>query len=44
MGDNGRTWIIPKTTKLIPLDIAMPSAKTTLPSGLIVDIQETGGH
>ena len=30
MGDNGRTWIIPKTTKLIPLDIAMPSAKTTL--------------
>ena len=36
MGDNGRTWIIPKTTKLIPLDIAMPSAKTTLPSGLIV--------
>ena len=36
MKENHRTWIVPKTTKLIPLDVAFPSAKTTLPSGLIV--------
>jgi hypothetical protein len=40
MEDNNRTWIIPKTTKLMPLDIAMPKVSTTLPSGLTVTFKK----
>ena len=40
MDDNGRAWIMPKTTKLMPLDIAMPTVSTTLPSGLTVTFKK----
>ena len=40
MESNDRTWVIPKTAKLMPLDIAFPSKKTTLPSGLIVTFND----
>ena len=40
MEGNDRTWIMPKTTKLMPLDIAMPTVRTTLPSGLVVTFKE----
>ena len=40
MEGNDRTWIMPKTTKLMPLDIAMPRVRTTLPSGLNVTFKE----
>ena len=36
MENNDRAWIVPKPTKLIPLDIAFPAAENTLPSGLTV--------
>ncbi len=42
MEDNDRTWIAPKTTKLQPLDIAMPLVQTTLPSGLTVNFKNPG--
>lgn len=38
MESNDRTWVIPKTTKLTPWDIAMPSG-TTLESGLRVALK-----
>ena len=40
MEGNDRTWIMPKTTKLMALDIAMPTVRTTLPSGLVVTFRE----
>ena len=40
MERNDRTWIIPNTTKLMPLDIRMPRVRTTLPSGLVVTFKE----
>lgn len=40
MESNDRTWMIPKTTKLIPLDIAFPKTATTLPSGLTVTFKD----
>ena len=40
MKGNDRTWIIPKTTKLMSLDIAMPTVRTALPSGLVVTFKE----
>jgi len=42
MESNDRTWIMPQTTKLIPLDIPMPKVQTTLPSGLVVTLKEPG--
>ena len=32
--------MVPKTTKLMPLDVAMPGARTTLPGGLVVTLKE----
>ena len=40
MEDNNRTWIIPKTAKLMALDIAMPKVSTTLPGGLTVTFKK----
>ena len=40
MQGNDRTWIVPKTTKLMSLDIAMPTVRTTLPSGLVVTFKD----
>ena len=40
MERNERTWILRNTTKLMPLDIAMPKVRTTLPSGLVVTFKE----
>ena len=36
MADGTDRWLIPKTTKLSPFDIRMPTMQTTLPSGLVV--------
>ena len=40
MEGNDRTWIVPNTTKLMSLDIAMPTVRTTLPSGLVVTFKD----
>ncbi len=40
MESNDRAWVIPKTVKLMPLDIPFPSKKTTLRSGLIVTFKD----
>lgn len=42
MESNDRTWVTPKTAKLIPPDIPFPSKRTTLPSGLIVTFKDPG--
>ena len=36
MEGDDRTWIVPNTAKLTPLDIVMPTVRTTLPGGLVV--------
>ena len=40
MEGNDRTWIVPNTTKLMSLDIAMPTVRITLPSGLVVTFKQ----
>ena len=40
MGSNNRDRLLPKTTKLMPLDIQMPLVQTTLRSGLVVTFKD----
>ncbi len=40
MEGNDRAWVVPNTTKLMSLDIAMPTARTTLSSGLFVTFKD----
>ena len=41
MESNDRAWLVPKTTKLMPFDIAMPLVKNTLSSGLVIRFKES---